>query len=147
MPTNKLLSERRFIQARSDAKRRGIGWELTFEEFMDIWLSSGHWPECGIYPDQYCMARLGPDIGPYKVGNVKIITNRENCEERIASDEWKANQSRCMQGNTNAVGGKGRTGLVWSEETKQKLAAKQKAFQAGLTAEERRERALRGKKQ
>ena len=48
---------------------------LTFAQWWYIWRRSGKWEQRGTLPHQYCMARKGPDIGPYAMGNVKIITN------------------------------------------------------------------------
>jgi hypothetical protein len=63
------------------AAGRNIPFLLTFEQWWDIWQQSGHWHERGnLDGDKYCMARHG-DVGPYAVGNVKIITNRENSIE------------------------------------------------------------------
>lgn len=70
-----------FLQQRSQAKQRGIDWEFEFEEWWEVWLQSGKYNQRGFKPNEYCMARH-KDEGPYAVGNVKIITNRENCQER-----------------------------------------------------------------
>jgi hypothetical protein len=70
-----------FLNQRAGAKSRGVDWELTFEEWSDIWLASGHWAERGTGPTEYCMARR-LDLGGYTADNVKIITNKENVRER-----------------------------------------------------------------
>ena|SRR6478735_9847829 len=70
----------KFQAQRGCAKKRGIGWELTFEEWLDIWLKSGKYDQRGKKPHEYCMARLS-DAGPYMIGNVKIVTNDENRRE------------------------------------------------------------------
>jgi hypothetical protein len=62
------------------AKRRGIPFRLTFDEWFAIWLDSGHLEERGSGRDQYVMARLG-NQGAYEVGNVKIITASEMSRE------------------------------------------------------------------
>jgi hypothetical protein len=67
---------------RNAAKKRGIGWELTFEQWWSIWRKSRRWNQRGRYPDQYCMARLY-DTGPYAVGNVKIVTGHSNRKEQL----------------------------------------------------------------
>jgi len=69
----------RFCEHRSSARHRGIAWNLTFEEWWAIW--QPHWALRGKRRNQLVMARLG-DTGPYAVGNVKIITARENRLER-----------------------------------------------------------------
>lgn len=63
------------------AKRRGIPFLLTYEEWCVIWMESGKWEERGHNRGQYCMARFG-DKGGYEVGNVRICTVEENAAER-----------------------------------------------------------------
>jgi hypothetical protein len=69
-----------FGRQRSDAKRRGIPFKLSFEEWWSIWKASGHWHERGRSRGQFVMAR-NADQGAYEVGNVKIITCEENSSE------------------------------------------------------------------
>ena len=61
----------------SNAKKRNVEFLITFEEWIDIWLKSGHWHERGHKRGQYVMSRYG-DQGPYKVGNVFIQTCTAN---------------------------------------------------------------------
>ena len=66
-----------------DAKRRGIEFLLTFEEWVSWW-------EMELGPDwmklrgsklgRFVMARKG-DKGPYKVGNIKCVSASENHAE------------------------------------------------------------------
>lgn len=62
------------------ARNRGIGFTLTLAEWLRIWNDSGKWERRGRTGDLYCMARIR-DTGPYELGNVKIVTNRENVSE------------------------------------------------------------------
>jgi hypothetical protein len=70
----------RYNVHKSDAKRRGIPFLLTFEEWMSIWIDSGKWEQRGSRSGQFCMARFG-DQGAYEVGNVKIILRSANTSE------------------------------------------------------------------
>jgi len=67
-------------QKRAAIARR-IGFLLSFREWIEIWTQSGKLDQRGRRRDQYVMARFG-DIGPYALGNVKIITMLENRLER-----------------------------------------------------------------
>jgi hypothetical protein len=78
--TRRNIPRFRFCIQRSQAKRRGIEWQLTFEDWFAIWTESGHWEERGKRAGCYCMARHG-DTGPYAVGNVSIITVEQNSSE------------------------------------------------------------------
>lgn len=81
-----------YRQQLRNAKRRGIEFTLTFEEWMDVWTASGHFDERGL--GGYVMARI-EDRGPYTVANVKIITQRDNNAEFFARktpeevQQWK----------------------------------------------------------
>jgi hypothetical protein len=75
-----------FIKQRSGAKERGIGFELTFEEWWNFWKDSYHLRGGG--DDQLCMARNG-DVGPYAIGNVSMLTNRQNALEYSKSQKLK----------------------------------------------------------
>lgn len=75
-----------FRDHRAGAKRRGIPFELTFEQWLTIWQDSGHLHERGVAGHQYVMARKG-DKGPYSVSNVKIVTAKQNHEEKVMPDQ------------------------------------------------------------
>lgn len=62
------------------ARKRGIEFKLTFEEWFKIWTDSDHLHERGTKRGQYVMARNG-DQGAYEVGNVRIVTTTENVRE------------------------------------------------------------------
>lgn len=69
-----------YCSQRLSAKKRKVPFNLTFDQWVTIWNESGHWHERGRRKGQYVMARLG-DKGAYEVGNVKIITVRQNHHE------------------------------------------------------------------
>jgi hypothetical protein len=74
---------KRFGEQRRNARRRGIAWSLTFEEWWAVWDASGKWPQRGKRRGQFCMSRHG-DQGPYAAGNVFIQERSENDREREA---------------------------------------------------------------
>jgi hypothetical protein len=91
---------------KAGAKRRNIAFELSFEEWYDIWLSSGKWEERGKGANGYCMCRYG-DKGPYDKGNVYIATNAENGKEantgRLQSDSKREKLSNIAKGRTQSA--------------------------------------------
>jgi len=91
---------RAFHYQRKGAHKRGIRFLLTFEEWMKIWLDSGHLSERGKYRGQYVMSRPG-DRGPYAVGNVKIVTVEANIIEgklgKHPSKQARANMSAAVR--------------------------------------------------
>lgn len=66
-----------FKAQRNSADNRGIGWNLTPQEWLNIWQTSGHLNSRGTGSSDYCMARLD-DAGTYEVGNIVIVTNADN---------------------------------------------------------------------
>ncbi len=94
-----------FYKHKYSAGQRGIAFLFTYEQWLDIWVASGHLHERGCKKGQYVMARYG-DVGPYAVGNVKIILHSEN-----------QNEGRGGFGNRNTRGKK------LSEQTKLKMSA------------------------
>lgn len=68
---------------KNNAKRRGIPFLLTFEEWCGLWDSSGKWDQRGRYSGRYCMSRVG-DEGPYAIGNVRISAWEDNLAEQAA---------------------------------------------------------------
>lgn len=94
-----------YRRQKDHARSRNIQFLLTYEEWLKIWLDSGHFHERGRQKGQYCMARLG-DKGPYAVGNVKIILHQDNNREQVYSSEACAMRSRAVAGNKNPFFGK-----------------------------------------
>jgi hypothetical protein len=65
----------RYTMQKLQAAHRGIPFLFTFDDWWALW--QPYWEQRGRRADQLCMARHG-DTGPYALGNVSIITNREN---------------------------------------------------------------------
>lgn len=70
----------RYHQHKGKSLYRGIEFLLTFEEWWDLWQTSGKWEERGRRKDQYVMARFG-DQGAYELGNVRICLAGDNTDE------------------------------------------------------------------
>tara|TARA_R110001632_G_scaffold25086_1_gene69213 strand:+ start:87 stop:446 length:360 start_codon:yes stop_codon:yes gene_type:complete len=62
------------------SKKRDISFDLTYEQWLEIWESSGFAHLRGRGRGKYCMARHG-DIGPYNVDNVSIISFEQNLSD------------------------------------------------------------------
>jgi hypothetical protein len=141
----KSLREAFRVQKRSAIKVRGISWELTFDEWIKVWIDSGHLHERGRKRGQYVMARFR-DQGPYSASNVKIVTCSQNNSEQkpvwlgkalseehkkklqkanlghTNSPEARSKLSKALQGNKNALGGPGHN-FAHSEEARAKMRA------------------------
>jgi len=73
-----------FAKHKENARRRGVEFLLTFEQWWAIWEKSGHWKKRGNRRGRYVMSRMN-DIGPYAVGNVFIATFSSNVCDRNRS--------------------------------------------------------------
>lgn len=71
---------RKYQAHKASTPSRGIAFELTFEQWVDVWVTSGHWHERGNRVGQYVMSRKHDD-GAYAVGNVRIAPVIENLIE------------------------------------------------------------------
>jgi hypothetical protein len=76
------LAKQRYTEQKKRARARSVEFILTFEEWVDIWQQSGKWDLRGRGNGKYVMSRYG-DIGPYAVGNVKIVIHRDNVAEML----------------------------------------------------------------
>lgn len=63
------------------AESRGISWEFSYEDWLEMWLLSGKWELRGKSSGKYCMARYG-DQGPYSKKNCYICPVEENQQQR-----------------------------------------------------------------
>lgn len=66
---------------RRHAESRGISWEFSYEDWLEMWLISGKWHERGRESGQYCMCRYG-DVGPYSYKNCYIDLTDNNQQNR-----------------------------------------------------------------
>lgn len=68
-----------YVAHKNRSLRRGIGWEISFKEWVDWWGEDIH--RRGTGRDQLGMCRFR-DEGPYKVGNIYKGTPKENARTR-----------------------------------------------------------------
>lgn len=72
----------KFAQHKKNAKARGVPFEMTYDEWLDVWIASGHFDERhNKTAEGFVMARNG-DRGAYADGNVSIVPLRINTAER-----------------------------------------------------------------
>ena len=100
----------KYLWQRGSAKRRGISFNLTFDEWYAIWQQSGKYDQRGKCKGQYVMSRYN-DIGAYEVGNVFIQLHSDNI-----NDARKPLTESTKDKIRNKI-----TGLERSSETKNKL--------------------------
>lgn len=67
-----------FMRQRSQAKHRGIPFEMSFPQWAQVW--DGKLTNRGSHRGQLVMCRPG-DVGAYSVDNVEIRTTQSNVEE------------------------------------------------------------------
>jgi hypothetical protein len=74
--------ERAYNKQQSRAKYRGIGWEISFDEWCAWW--GNDFDQRGRNVGDLQMCRIG-DVGPYKLGNIYKGTPRDNAKTRGCS--------------------------------------------------------------
>jgi len=78
-----------YIQQKGDAKKRGIEFKLTFEDWSNWW--GADFVNRGVGADKLVMARIG-DVGAYELSNIKKITfgdNSRECRSRHGSPAYR----------------------------------------------------------
>ena len=68
-----------YVKHKSKAKKRGVEFLLTFEEWRDWWGSD--WDQRGRTKNKLVMGRYG-DTGPYALGNIYKTTQEGNSVDR-----------------------------------------------------------------
>ena len=115
----------RYRQQRQAAAKRNIEFNLSFEQWWDIWQQSGHWENRGRKIGQYCMSRYG-DIGTYEISNVFIQQSRHNVSQaqagRPSSKKGKSTRPQTTEEKLkNSLAHLGKPKGPMSEEHKQKI--------------------------
>ncbi len=91
---------RRYKVHRTNAKGRGVEFNLTFEEWMTWWKATGHYHERGREVGKYVMARKG-DQGAYELGNIECVQAQINSTAahlgKTRSPETRANMSKALR--------------------------------------------------
>lgn len=71
-----------FLKRKAQAKFRDEVWDLTFDQFYDLW--KDYWHMRGKKSDEYCMTRID-NKGAWDINNAKIITRKEHCVKTAAA--------------------------------------------------------------
>jgi hypothetical protein len=118
----KLKDSYKFLKSstkhRVDRNKDPIGWEFTFDTWLQVWLDSGKLHLRGTYKGGYVMARKN-DIGPYSIDNVDIILHSDNT--KFAKSYW-GGPSEEVKAHIKYM----RQFQTITEEAKQKMSASQK---------------------
>jgi heterodisulfide reductase subunit C len=76
-----------FVQNRDNAKRRGIRFLLTFEEFVREIVDTGYMQRKGVYKHDLTIDRIRPELG-YRAGNLQVIPNWQNVQKYKRGECW-----------------------------------------------------------
>jgi hypothetical protein len=118
------LFHKTYTQHKSNAKRRGIEFKLTLDEWKQIWIDSGKWDQRGRGADKYCMCRIG-DQGCYEVGNVFIGLGKINVRDgnlgKTDSEETKRKKSEASKGKPKPWAA-GKNSVMHRPEVKAKMS-------------------------
>lgn len=109
---------------------RGITFDLTFVQWLEIWQSSGRLHQRGRSAGHYVMGRKD-DNGPYAVGNVRIITVEQNNSEKKQSPETREKIRRANLGKRHTAGARAKM-VVANVGRKHSIATKEKIRAAAI---------------
>lgn len=109
-----------YRKQRAQAKRRKVEFNISFEDWMYVWLDSGYWTLRGKGKGTYNMSRRN-DVGPYAVDNVFIQSHEKNASDGHKgipkTTEEKLKNSLAQLGEKNHMWGKKLT-----DEHRQKIS-------------------------
>lgn len=113
----------RYYGQKGMAKRRGIDFKFSFEDWINWWIATGHYHERGVGKGKYVMSRYN-DIGDYCIENVFCQTFVQNFLDGTANRQYKTTDEVRMKLSTSLKGRVSPTkGMRHTEETKAKIAA------------------------
>lgn len=92
-PIHLYKCQRKNASSRVDVAGNPILFLLTFEEWLKIWVDSGHWEERGSSKGKYCMSRKN-DLGNYEVGNVFIQPFGDNVREAQVKPKSESHRAK-----------------------------------------------------
>lgn len=111
-------TKKKLTVGRVDLNKQPIEFRLSFNEWLSIWIESGHVLERGLKHGQYCMSRKD-DLGHYQIGNVYIQLSSENARQGRAavkhSQEIKAEMSASRKGKPNGKKGSKHKEPAWNK--------------------------------
>jgi histidyl-tRNA synthetase len=119
-----------FQKQRGNARRRGIEFSLTYEEWLSIWKKSGKLNKRGRLHGCYVMARFN-DKGPYALKNVKIISVTKNQNEMRVGARMTKKQ---LLNHAKAIA------AIWANMTPEEQLARGLAIKNGISVTDRRKR-------
>lgn len=68
-----------WLRAKAQARFRDEDWQLTFEEFYELW--KDHWPKRGRAVDALCMSRMDFDA-EWSVANCRIVDRADHLKRQ-----------------------------------------------------------------
>ena len=72
-----------WLRMKAQAKYRNEGWDLTWEQYQEVW--EGKWHMKGRGSDQLCLTRIDW-AGPWNINNISIVFRlehlRRQCKQR-----------------------------------------------------------------
>jgi hypothetical protein len=117
---------REYNRHANNARRRGIAFLMSFDDWLAMWVASGHLHERGCRRGQYVMARID-DLGAYEVANVYITQSGQNVRDRTLSLVSRAKLSASLTGHPASESRKEKISLALrghevSFETRRKMS-------------------------
>lgn len=77
-----------YSDLRSNARRRGVGFFITFGEFVDFIVDTAYMRFKGRFPKDLTIDRKIPKLG-YRAGNLQILPNEDNVRKYRNGEAWE----------------------------------------------------------
>lgn len=82
-----------YNKLRSNAKRRGKDFEISYEYFVEVCRAGGYFEGRGRTGDKLTIDRINPNYG-YVHGNIRIMIQAENSSNKRNDYEYKPNNDK-----------------------------------------------------
>jgi len=94
-----MTPKKAYLDHKHHAQERGIVFDMTYAEWLEMWLVSGKWEQRGKTIGSYQMCRKG-DTGGYTVRNCYIGSVTDNQYERHGVDDEETKKIKKLYSET-----------------------------------------------
>ena len=81
---------------KAQAKYRGQEWQISMEEFIELWTTDDRYKRRGRGADNLCLTRINKNK-PWHKDNVKFQTRREHFQEIYLGISHKTREIECKR--------------------------------------------------
>jgi len=83
-------------RGRAQAKYRGQVWEISEEQYIELWMTKDRYKQRGRKGDDLCMTRINKHL-PWRVDNVYFPTRKEHFQDIYQGNSHKTREIECKR--------------------------------------------------